>query len=69
MILLISASQVARTMGVSHQCPPSHYFYIIIFIILGLGSTTEQEQGIFGFLGLVYLTQPDDLWFHPFSYK
>jgi hypothetical protein len=44
-----------------HSCP------IIIIIIFGLVSINEWEHTIFGFL--TWLTQHDDLWFHPFSYK
>jgi hypothetical protein len=42
---------------------------IIIIIILGLETTNEGEHGIFGFLSLTYLTQHEDLQFHPFSWK
>jgi hypothetical protein len=41
----------------------------IIAIILGLGSTNKQEHVILGLLSLAYLTQHDDLQFHPFSCK
>jgi hypothetical protein len=46
-----------------HSCP----IIIIIIILLGLVSTNERKQVIFGFLSLVSLAQHDDL--HPFSSK
>jgi hypothetical protein len=51
------------------QKVPHIHSCLIIIIILGLGPTNEQENAIFGLLSLVYLTQYDDLQFHPFSCK
>jgi hypothetical protein len=45
------------------------YYYYIFITILGLGSTIEWVHVIFGLLHLVYVTQLDDVQFHPFSYK
>jgi hypothetical protein len=39
------------------------------YTFLGLDSAREQKHAIFVFLSLVYLTEHDDLQFHPFSCK
>jgi hypothetical protein len=43
---------------------PCHYHHH-----LGLVSTYEWKHAIFGFLSLAYLTQHDNIQFHPFSCK
>jgi hypothetical protein len=55
-----------QTVPLSHSCL---IIIIITIIILGIGSTNEQEYTLFGILSLAYLTQQDYFQFHLFSSK
>jgi hypothetical protein len=55
--------------GPPSRIVPHIHSYPIIIISLGLCSTNEWEHEIFGLLSIAYITQHDDLQFHPFSYK